>query len=593
MASSLSASIIAPQTLTKRQRNELLISQLDSEYNSFKPLYRDLNDYILPTRGRFFVSDVNKGDRRNLKIIDSTGTMAARTLRAGMMSGVTSPARRWFKLATPDPDLNKFPKVKNWLYDVAEIMNMSFLRSNLYQTKPIVYGDIGTFGTGAYSVEENFDSVLHTQSFPIGSYRIAKDYLGRVNVFSREFRMTISQLVEEFGQLDKHGRPEWGNFSDYIKNQYEQGMYQTWVDVCHIIKPNDEFDPNRLADSRYKKFSSCYYERGSSTSQAGNYITADNDTYLSEKGFDYFPILVPRWEVTGEDVYGTDCPGITTIGDIKQLQWGEKRIAQAIDTLIKPPMKAPTSLRTVKASILPGDITYQDEREGQAGFKPIYQIDPKIQEMEMKQEQVRKRVKTGYYEDLFLMMANSDRRDITAREIDERHEEKLLALGPVMEQINQDDLDPLIDIAFTLHLQQRLLPPPPEELRGLKLSVEYISIMAQAQKMIGIGSLERFAHFSGQMIGPFPASAKKTNANKIIEMYGDMVSLPPGIVRSDEEVAAMEAQEQQAMQVQQRAQMMSEGAKAANQLANAPTDGDNALTRLMKSAQSGGVVPTA
>jgi hypothetical protein len=396
--------------------------------------------------------------------------------------------------------------------------------------------------------------------------------------------------VEEFGERDHNNQPSWDNFSDYVKTQYDTGHYQTWVDVVHIIKPNDEFNP-RMLNSKYKKFSSCYYEKGFSTSQEGAYISPEDDRYLSEKGYDYFPVLVPRWEVAGEDVYATDCPGMTTIGDIKQLQWGEKRIAQAIDTLIKPPMKGPAGLRSVKASILPADITYFDERDSQGGFKPVYQIDPRINEMEMKQEQVRKRVKTGYYEDLFLMMSQTDRRDITAREIDERHEEKLLALGPVMEQINQDDLDPFIDIAFQLHMNQGLLPAPPEELHGLKLSVEYISIMAQAQRMIGIGSIERYAQFVGNVAVAYPASAKKTDINKMIENYGDRLSLPPGIVRSDEDVEAIEAQEQQAVAAQQKQMMIAEGAKAANQLAGADMSGDNALTRVVDSLQGGGRVP--
>jgi len=85
-----------------------------------------------------------------------------------------------------------------------------------------------------------------------------------------------------------------------------------------------------------------------------------------------------------------------------------------------------------KASILPGDITYQDVREGQQGFKPVYQVDPRINELEQKQAQVRQRIQRAFYEDLFLMLANDYRNDRpTAREIDERHEEKLLALGPV------------------------------------------------------------------------------------------------------------------------------------------------------------------
>ena len=45
------------------------------------------------------------GDRRNSKIIDPTASLASSVLSSGMMSGITSPARPWFRLATPDPDL--------------------------------------------------------------------------------------------------------------------------------------------------------------------------------------------------------------------------------------------------------------------------------------------------------------------------------------------------------------------------------------------------------------------------------------------------------------------------------------------------------
>jgi len=100
---------------TKRQELEILRSQLFNERASFTPHWRDLSDFVQPRRSRFYTSDVNKGDRRNQKIIDSTATMALRTLRSGMMSGVTSPARPWFRLTTPDPDLAEFGSVKMWL----------------------------------------------------------------------------------------------------------------------------------------------------------------------------------------------------------------------------------------------------------------------------------------------------------------------------------------------------------------------------------------------------------------------------------------------------------------------------------------------
>lgn len=567
---------------TKRQRYELLHTQLKLERTSFESHWKDLGDYILPRRPRFSLTDVNKGDRRNRLIIDSTATLAARTLRSGMMSGVTSPARPWFRLSTPDPALAETSNVKNWLHTVSNRMSTIFLRSNLYNTLPIVYGDLGVFGTAAMSIEEDFEDVIRTQAFPIGSYLVSKDYRGRVNTFIREFRMTVRQLVEHFGKRppgDKRKDINWAPLSEHVKNMWDQGQVEHWVDVVHVIEPNREYDPDK-GDSRYKKYSSCYYERGMSGNSTRYIRGADEDRYLREKGYDIFPILAPRWEVTGEDVYGSSCPGMEALGDIKALQLGEKRSAQAIEKMVNPPMSAPTSMRNSKASILPGDITFVDVREGQAGFRPVHEVNARIMELEQKQEQIRNRVKRAFYEDLFLMLSTSNRRDFTAREIDERHEEKLLALGPVLEQLNQDLLDPLVDATFEIMLRQELVPPPPEEIHGQDLKVEYLSIMAQAQKLVGIAGIERFAGFAAQLIAAAPESQDKIDTDQMIDVYADMTSVPPSIVRSDDDVAAMRASRAKSAQAQNQMAMIQQSAGAAKDLSQAKVGDKNALELL-------------
>jgi hypothetical protein len=80
--------------LTRKQKYEKLLSQLKNDITSFISHWKDLNDYILPRRGRFQLTDRNRGDRRTKNIIDSTATFAARTLSSGMMSGITSPLAR-------------------------------------------------------------------------------------------------------------------------------------------------------------------------------------------------------------------------------------------------------------------------------------------------------------------------------------------------------------------------------------------------------------------------------------------------------------------------------------------------------------------
>jgi len=601
------SSFYKPQT--KRQQYEILRAQLEIERASFLSHFKELGDYILPRRPRFEVTDVNRGERKNQKIIDSTATLAIRTLRSGMMGGVTSPARPWFRLTTIDPNLAEFRSVKVWLAEVSQRMSNIFLRSNLYNVLPIIYGDLGCFATAAMALEEDFiGPVVRAYPFPIGSYMLSNNEKLKVDVFFREFRYTVRQLVMKFGQKDdKTGAAMWENFSSHVKNLWDSGQYETWVDVCHVIQPNQEYDGRRL-QSKYKKYSSTYYERGVSGQTQQGYITSqDQDRFLSEKGFNNFPVLCPRWEVNAEDVYGTDCPGMTSLGDIKQLQLGERRAAQAIEKMIKPPMTGPTSLRNQSASILPGDITYVDVREGQQGFQPAHELrNPPIDALENKQNQIRARIRKAFYEDLFLMLALDPRREPpTAREIEERHEEKLLALGPVLEQLNQDLLDPLIDNTFNIMVKRSIdprtgelfdgaiIPKPPQELRGQPLRVEYISVMAQAQKMLGIAGVDRFTSFTTNIVNLTKniEILDKVDFDYLLETYGDMTSIPPKILRSSDIVAAIRAERAKAAQAQAQTQMMSQGATAAKDLSKADMDGNNALTQLMQQAKAGAIGP--
>lgn len=580
---------------SRRERYEILRGQLDLERSSFISHWREIGDYILPRRPRFNTSDNNRGDKRNSKIIDSTGTLAARTLSSGMMGGVTSPARPWFRLTTPDPSLSEFGPVKTWLHQVSNRMASVFLRSNVYNALPILYKDLGTFGTGTMVVEEDFDKVIHCYPIPVGSYYLANDAKLRCRVFVRELTFTVRQVVMKFGMRDeKTGAYSFKNISTHVKGLWDNGQYETSVNVRHIVHPNEMYSPNKLG-AQYKKYASCYYEVGGDmkNTSSASYMESEQTKLLRESGYDYFPPLAGRWETTGEDVYGTSCPGMDALGDVKSLQLGEKRIYQAAELKLRPPMVGPSSLRTAKASILPGDITYLDEREGQKGFRPAYQVDFSTREMEEKQAQTRQRIQRAFYEDLFLMLSQSDRREITAREIDERHEEKLLALGPVLEQLNQDILDPLIDNTFYFMMEQGQIPEPPEEIAGVNLKVEYISIMAQAQKLLGVASMDRFAGFTGNLIklSGDPGVAMKVDFDQLIDEYGDATSVPPGIIRSDEVVAQMRAQQAKAQQAAQQMEQLTAGVGAAKDLAAADMSGDNALTRLMKRGQAGSAVP--
>jgi hypothetical protein len=583
-------------TETRRERYQKQVVMLDGELQSFLPAYRDLSDHFSPRRARFYTSDVNKGDRRNQKILNCDPVLAVKTLRAGMMGGLTSKSRPWFKYTIADQELSNFGSVKRWLHQVTEIIRASFARSNVYNTLNMVYGDLGVYGTAPFSFEENFDKVFHSMSFPVGSYRIAQDEFGRVNTFSRDYKMTVRQAIHKFGVINEDsGKIDFKNISGFVKDAWEQGNYEYWIGVSHMIQPNDYYEPERGAiDSKFKRFASCYWETGSSTGGSGTYDTrSDRDVFLSERGYQRFPILCPRWERTGEDPYATDSPGMTSIGDNKQLQYGEKRSAEVIEKKVRPPMVAPTSLKNAMVNQLPGGVTWVDSTSGSQKFEPAFNVVQDIGELEEKQRKIESRIDRSFYVDLFRMYASIEDRERTARENDYRNEERLQALGPVIEQIDLDQNDPMLDLAFDYHIDQRLLPPPPKELQGHELKVEYMSAMHLAQKALGVGTIERFARFVGEVGAVDTSVYKKVNTGKMVEIYADSLGVPPDIMRTDEEVEEIDAQMQAAQQKAERMQMIQQGAETAKTLSETDVEQPSALKSITQQLNGGQPVAQA
>ncbi|WP_313488623.1 portal protein [Pseudescherichia sp.] len=538
-------------------------AQLDNDRASFVSHWRELSEFIDPRGSRFLVSDANRNDRRNSRIVDPSASLAADTLSSGMMSGITSPARPWFRLATPDPDMMDYGPVKVWLETVQNRMNDMFNKSNLYQSLPLLYSSLGNYSTGAMAVLEDDDDIIRTVPFPIGSYHLANSARGSVDTCYRKFSMTVRQLVMQFGK---------DNVSTSVKGMWESGNYEQWVEVMHAVYPNVDRDTGRM-DSKNKPWKSVYYEVG-----------GDNDKLLRESGFDEFPIIAPRWTVNGEDVYGSKCPGMTALGQIKALQLEQKRKSQIIDKVTNPPMVGPSSLKNQRVSLLPGDITYIDQMTQQDGFRPAYQVNPDMSGLLADIQDTRQIIDRCYFVDLFRMLQSINTRSMPVEAVIEMKEEKLLMLGPVLERLNDEALNPLIDRAFSLMARKNMLPPPPEVMQGMPLRIEYISVMAQAQKSIGLSSLTQAVGFIGQLAQVKPEALDKLNIDEAIDSYAEMSGVSPTVILPQEQVDQIRQQRAQQQQQMQAAAMAQAAAQGAKTLSETQTSEPSALIALAGSA---------
>jgi len=512
------------------QQHKLLkqvIAELRNDRQPYWTLWRELADYYLPKRYVWLQSAREQRVRsaKNPYILDSTGTFAARTLAGGMMNGITSPSRPWFKLRIPGYDDDGGP-VSLWCDEVARRMMWVMGESNFYNSMAVLYLDLVVFGSAASLIYEDDETDIRCYNPALGEFYFGQSSRLAVDTFAREYQQTAKQLCQMFGEE---------NLCETTRLKYKKGGADALalIDVTHLIEPN-------LGESAVpKKFA--YRETYWETSAPAGVV-------LVQRGFNELPGIFPRWECTANDSYGSS-PGMDALGDVIQLQQETKRKAQGLDKMINPPIIADIQLQHRPTALMPSGITYV-AGQNNIGAKPLYQIPAPINDMTNDIRDVQGRIKETFFNGLFDMISQLETVR-SATEIDARREEKLVLLGSVLERFENEALDPAIDRIYNIMARRKLLPPVPEGLPAAGIEVQYVSILSVAQRAVAAAPMERWLQLVGSVAGLYPGALDIPNFDELIRNYGNDIGVetrnmnPREVVEAQREAKAQQAQQEQ------------------------------------------------
>ncbi|MBQ9244883.1 hypothetical protein IJ182_01295 [bacterium] len=532
-------------------------AELEIAYNSLKPDWQELADYFLPRSVRFLARCVNKQPAKNKKIKDSTPLLAVRNFSSGMMSGATSPATNWFKIKVRDYKLEESYEVKTWCSSVENIFRDIFNSSNLYRILPAVYKQIGVFGISVLGLVEDEHSILRCQLLPIGSYRIAKNEKGEVDTICRVFMETAKNLYDRYGEQ---------NVSKNVINAIRSNRYEELFEVVHFVEPNKNFMPESVW-AKDKEFISVYYESSS-----------NEDKFLSQSGFDKFPYAVFESEVNGEDVYPSECPGVNALPDVKQLMSMVIDEGKAVKKMISPTYKGPASLKNKK--MIDAPAAFIEEDENGRGLSPIYEVNPRVLEVDSIIEKLKDSIKEIFYNDLFAMILNTAERSRTATEVNELKEEKMVLLSPLLQQIH-NGLNQVMAWLYYECSRLGILPEPPLEIVGKDMDIEFVSTLAQAQKAVKISAMERFTTFTVNLAQSLDPSLKnKLNASKIVDDYADFANISPEQIVPTRELEKLKQKEENAAEQKEMLEQVKAGTEIIKNMAGTDSYGSDLMARL-------------
>lgn len=555
------------ETMPKKRDYTKIKAKFNAMFNNrqkYISRWKDIRDYQLPFLG-VFDDEQDQSKVHTDKINNGVAWESCQIFASGVMSGMTPPSRKWFKLTLENAELAANSKVAEVLDDREQILYAVFAKSNFYNTVHQTYMEL-PFGQSPMSIMPDAKVGVRFTSFPIGTYALECGSNGDVNTFGRKYRMTADQLVEEFG---------YNACPDKVKRAFDDGKgnASTFV-VCWLVMPNK--DRNGKLGNKNMPYSSIYWVEGSNT-----------DEILRHSGFEEWAIPIARHTTHDLSGYGKGCAWFAQ-SDAQMLQLLEKDLVTAIELGIKPPMSASSGV-IGSVNLFPGGVTEVDTNEK---VEPIFNVGIDVANVQAKIQFVSESIKRAYSADLFLMLDNLDAGQMTAREVMERTQEKMQQLGPVVERLQSEFLNPIIERTYGILDRAGIFPPIDDDvaemLNGLDVKIEYISPLAQAQKMSSLVNIEQYYAFIMSLAQGNANIVQKFNFEEAADIYGVNLGVPIKVIRSNDEYKEIMEKQQQAQQEQeeqaqalQMAQLAPQMAGAAKQATDAANDGNPVMQQLM------------
>ena len=537
----------------KKRKNELY-----NEQTNQVSTWSEITEYFCPERGKYNTTHKTKVEVDRKKIINQTPVKCVEEYANGILSGMTSESRSWFKIGLEGVQDLEAESTKEYFNDIENIYYAIFSKSKFYDCARNLYAESGAFGDGAIFTEYDYKNIVKFQTFTAGEYAFTRDSNGDVDSFSRVFPMTISSIVDEFG---------YDNCSVATRIAYDNKNYLVYTNVCHLIDKNKKRDVMKKDNLNFK-FYSCYWEEN-----------ANEDKFLRQSGYKTMPIAVLSInKITSDTHYGYGIAN-SSLGDAKQLQKLETEKLINISLINKPPTQSHIDSNPV-LNTLPGGHTYYDGSMQDSGIRPAYQVPIQLQPIAEEIKIVEQRIKDAFFIDLFRMFSSLDRQGITATEIRSRMGEKLDRLSPVLGSIKNQFLDPIFDRIFEIIMDAGLIPPAPEELQGRELKIDYISPLYQAREMIETTAIEQLFAFAGSISQVFPDSIDNIDSDKAISLYAEHLGVED-IIKVKKQVEQERKEKMDAMAMQQQRQDAMEAIQGAKTMSETPIQDNTALTAML------------
>lgn len=522
-------------------------AELQGSQANFRRFWEEVAYYVMPAQATFLVQPT-EGLKRTERQFDSTAQIANQRFAAAVESMLTPQSQEWHKLQPEDSDLSDDQQVKEYLDQVNEILfaYRYRARANFQSQTQECYLSLGAFGNAALFIDEDIGAGIRYRCIPMQELGWAQDHQGRVDTVYRTFKLQHRQAVQKFGSRCP---PE------IIKLETEQPFAES--EFIHCVEPNPK-RKDSMRDAAGMRFMSTY-------------VSIHAQSEVQNGGYRVFPYAISRYAVAPRENYGRG-PAMAAFPAIRTLNEEKKTILRAGQSQVNPAMLLHEEGVLEAFSQRPGALNYgmlsSDGTPLAAPLQTGANIPLGMELMKVEKDEINDAFLTSLFQFL-----SQQRGDETAEEVRARQAQTATMLAPTMGRQQSEFLGPCIERELDV-LGPRganVLPPPPKQLvrKGGGYKVSYQSTMARNMRLEEAGAIMDTIQAFAVLAQIDPDVALIMDAVAAGREIAEIKGVPAKLLRSQDAIAQLKAQKDQAADAQAVAEHAPGLSKAALNLAQA------------------------
>lgn len=506
---------------------------------SYEGNWQDIRELVRPA-GDDFQSISTPGRMRTGLMYDTTAPDACLALASGMQSYLMSPAERWFSLRVKGMEQTQDHDILLWLEMVADILYATFqsAATNFDSAMSEAFLDLTSYGSCCVNEEWDYaTNCVYFRTYPLRSMWFRENAKGQIDTVHRSVKMDSRQALQAFGSLPAR----------MAANKQPDRMFE----IVHVVRPRIDRDIQSFAQTEMP-FASYWFCR-------------DTKELLAESGYRQLPYLPARWLKMSDEIYGRS-PAMTALPDVRMINSMKKTLIKVAQKAADPPLVVPNDGFLMPLSTHPGSLIFKEP-----GMEPIEQLPGGERTLPITREilqDMQMRIQQTFHADWLRM--EKQNKEMTAFEVQDRRDEKLRFLAPIIGRQQTELLGPLIRRTFSLLSWHGKLPPlPPVLAGGAKLKIDYTSPAAKAQQGIKALEMERFVADTLPLAQVDQSVLDFINFDKLTQERARYRGVSRLVLRDPREVAAIREQRQQQEQIAAAAQIAEPASKAMKNIADA------------------------